>query len=113
MNVAVIKESFPGETRVALIPSGVNDLTKAGFDVTVETGAGEASLHSDQEYESQGARIDSDRARLLSEADVVVMVRGPGAYREFPPAALDRAQARRRRHRLARAAGRTGRRHGF
>ena len=89
MNVAVIKESFPGETRVALIPSGVNDLTKAGVDVTVEAGAGEASLHTDQEYESRGARIEPDRARLLSAADVVVMVRGPGAHREFPAADLD------------------------
>ncbi len=89
MNVAVIKESFPGETRVALIPSGVNDLTKAGVDVTVEAGAGETSLHTDQEYESRGARIEPDRARLRSEADVVLMVRGPGAYREFPAADLD------------------------
>ena len=89
MNVAVIKESFPAETRVALIPSGVNEITKAGVDVTVEAGAGKASLHSDQEYESQGARIELDRTRVLSDADVVVMVRGPGAHREFSAADLD------------------------
>ena len=89
MNVAVIKESFPGETRVALIPSGVNEITKAAVEVTVEAGCAEASLHSDQEYESQGARIEPDRARVLSGADVVVMVRGPGAYREFASADLN------------------------
>ena len=89
MNVAVIRESFPGETRVALIPSAVGTITKAGGQVRVETGAGDASLHPDREYESQGARIEAERARLLSEADVVLMVRGPGAHREFPTGDLD------------------------
>ena len=89
MNVAVIRESFPGETRVALIPSAVGTLTKAGGQVRVEAGAGDASLHPDREYESQGARIEAERARLLSEADVVLMVRGPGAHREFPAGDLD------------------------
>ena len=89
MNVAVIRESFPGETRVALIPSGVSTITKAGGQVGVEAGAGDASLHPDQEYESRGAHIEAERARLLSEADVVLMVRGPGAHREFPAGDLD------------------------
>ena len=43
MNVAVLKESFPGERRVALVPAGVAPLGKAGVAVAVEAGAGMAA----------------------------------------------------------------------
>jgi len=84
MVVAVPIEVYPGETRVALIPAGVEALVKAGFSVVVQSGAGRASLHPDEEYVAAGARIESDRKQLLSQADVVLMVRGPGDYPEFP-----------------------------
>ena len=42
MRVGVPKETWPGETRVAVIPAGVAALKKAGLDVAVESGAGEA-----------------------------------------------------------------------
>ena len=84
MIVAVPKEAFPGETRVALIPPGVAPLKKAGLDVVVEAGAGVAALCSDADYQSHGARIEADRAQLLSQADIVLMVRGPGDYPQYP-----------------------------
>ena len=93
MNVAVVRESFPGETRVALIPSNVGAVKKTGADVWVETNAGAASLHSDDEYENQGARIMTDRAGLLSETDLLLTVRGPGAHRDFAEGDLDALRA--------------------
>ena len=76
MIAAVIKESFPGEKRVALIPRNVTALSQAGLDVMVESGAGEASLHADSEYEKAGARVETDRGALLSETDLLLTVRG-------------------------------------
>jgi NAD(P) transhydrogenase subunit alpha len=90
MIVAAIKESFPNERRTALIPQHVAALKKTGVEVVVEAGAGAGSLHGDAEYEQAGARVETSRARLLGEADVVLMVRGPGAYRDFAAADLDR-----------------------
>ena len=89
MIVAVPKESYPGETRVALVPASVPPLVKAGLDVAVEAGAGAASIHADAEYEAQGARIVADRAELLAQADILLMVRGPGDYPGYPLDELD------------------------
>ncbi|MFW6203732.1 MAG: NAD(P) transhydrogenase subunit alpha [Actinomycetota bacterium] len=71
MKVAVIKEEAPGERRVALVPDLVGRLTDAGLDVTVEAGAGEHSLLSDEAYEAAGATVTSDP---LEGADVVLSV---------------------------------------
>jgi len=40
MTVGILKETFPGERRVAVIPAGVATLKKAGIAVVVEPGAG-------------------------------------------------------------------------
>ena len=89
MIIAVLKEKFPNEKRVALIPPHVSALAKAGAGVVVESGAGSQALHEDEEFASQGARIESDRQRLLSEADVLLVVRGPGSDPDFAAADLD------------------------
>ncbi len=89
MIIAVLKEKYPNEKRVALIPRDVSTLVKAGAEVVVESRAGSQSLHEDEEFASQGARIESDRQRLLAEADAVLVVRGPGSDPNFPAADLD------------------------
>jgi NAD(P) transhydrogenase subunit alpha len=89
MIVAVPKEIFPGERRVALVPTAVSTLTKAAMEVVVEAGAGAGALLGDDVFEARGARIEHDRRRLLSLADVVLMVRGPGFHPDFPAADLD------------------------
>jgi NAD(P) transhydrogenase subunit alpha len=89
MIVAVPKEIFPGERRVALVPVAVSTLTKAAMEVVVEGGAGAGALISDEAYEARGARIEPVRRRLLSQADVVLMVRGPGFHADFPSVDLD------------------------
>jgi NAD(P) transhydrogenase subunit alpha len=89
MIVAVPKETFPGEKRIALNSQTVPALTKAGLEVIVEAGAGEGANIKDADFEAQGARVEPDRHRLLSQADIVLMVRGPGSHPDFPAADLD------------------------
>ena len=89
MLVAVPKEIYPGERRVALIPQTVPALIKAGLEVAIETGAGEGVNSLDKAYEDHGARVEGNRQKLLTQADVVLMVRGPGSYPDFPAADLD------------------------
>ena len=89
MLVAIPKENYPGERRVALIPSTVPTLIKAGLEVAIEAGAGESANSTDKDFEAQGARVEQDRHRLLSQADIVLMVRGPGSDPDFPAADLD------------------------
>lgn len=78
MKVAVVKESFPGERRVALVPVHVPQLVKAGLEVLVESGAGIAAGFPDQAYIDKGAKIVSDRSELFS-VDMVLQVRALGA----------------------------------
>jgi H+-translocating NAD(P) transhydrogenase subunit alpha len=81
MIVGVPQETFPGERRVALIPSVIPALIKAGGEVLVESGAGTAAGFPDGDYTARGARTVS-RADVFSRADVVLMVRAPGANAE-------------------------------
>jgi NAD(P) transhydrogenase subunit alpha len=74
MIIGVPKENFPGERRVALVPSVVPSLTKAGFEVVVEAGAGTGAGYLDKEYADKGARILGSRAEVFQTADVVVQV---------------------------------------
>jgi NAD(P) transhydrogenase subunit alpha len=78
MIVGVPRETFPGERRVALIPSVMPALTKSGAEVLVESGAGAAAGFPDADYTAKGARI-VPRTDVFSRADVVLMVRAPGA----------------------------------
>ena len=78
MIVGVLKETFPGETRVSLVPSSVPILAKKGCQVLVETGAGEEAGHADAAYREKGAEVAS-RDQVVQRADVLAQVRGPGA----------------------------------
>ncbi len=89
MIVGVPRESFPGERRVAIVPSVVPSLLKAGVEVHVETGAGESAGFSDANYESQGAGLVADRRKLFSEAELLVQVHGPGASADGGQAELE------------------------
>ncbi len=77
MKVAVPKELHEGENRVALVPDACGKLKKAGIDVIVQSGAGSASSHSDEEYTKAGATIESDVSALWGSADIVVKVAPP------------------------------------
>ena len=87
MRVGIPTESWPGETRVALIPAAVPGLIKAGLEVVVQEGAGRAAGFPDEAYRAQGAAIGS-RADAFG-AEIVLQVRSsPG-----DPSALKPGQA--------------------
>ena len=74
MRVGVPRETAPGETRVALIPAGAATLKKAGLDVAVETGAGEAAGFTDAAYREQGAVL-VPRSDVFATSDILLHVR--------------------------------------
>jgi NAD(P) transhydrogenase subunit alpha len=74
MKAGVLKETWPGETRVAVVPGVVPTLAKAGLEVLVEAGAGEAAGYLDARYAEKGARVVS-REAVLVEARLLLSVR--------------------------------------
>lgn len=76
MIVSVPKETVSGERRVALVPELVAKLNKAGLDVLVQTGAGEAAGFPDSSYQQQGARLQPE---VLNQADILLKVQPPTA----------------------------------
>jgi H+-translocating NAD(P) transhydrogenase subunit alpha len=76
MKVAVVKETAPGERRVALVPEAVVKLRAAGLEVLVETGAGDGAWMSDDAFTGAGATI-APRGDLAATADVIVTVGRP------------------------------------
>jgi alanine dehydrogenase len=77
MRIGVPRERTPGESRVALAPHAVYELTRAGHRVLVEAGAGEASSIDDAEYDEAGGRLVDDPARVYGDSEIVVKVYGP------------------------------------
>ncbi|MBL4695463.1 MAG: Re/Si-specific NAD(P)(+) transhydrogenase subunit alpha [Rhizobiaceae bacterium] len=77
MKLAIPKERFDGETRVAASSDTVKKLTGLGFNVVVETGAGALSHVSDAEYAEAGASIAATAAETYADADVIFKVRRP------------------------------------
>lgn len=77
MIVGVPRETKADEYRVAMLPSGVEELTAAGHDVLMERGAGAGSGLFDSEYESAGATIVDTPDRVFAEAELVVKVKEP------------------------------------
>ncbi len=82
MIVGIPKETFPGEARVAVVPSLVPALCKAKLEVLLEAGAGGLAGYPDAAYEDKGARIAASRAEVFGEAGVVLQVRGYGTNKE-------------------------------
>src|SRR5258705_730476 len=74
MIVGVPRESYPGERRVALVPTVLPHLAKAGLEVVIEAGAGVQAGFHDSEYAAKGARVLGDRSEVFRAADIVVQV---------------------------------------
>jgi NAD(P) transhydrogenase subunit alpha len=77
--IGVPKEIYPGERRVALVPMVIPNLVKAGFEVLLEAGAGEAAGYPDALYVEKGAKIVPDRASVFGGAEIVTQVLCYGA----------------------------------
>ena len=86
--VGVPRETFPGETRVALVPQLVPVLIRAGFDVAIESSAGEEAGYPDAAYETHGASVVA-RDEVLA-ASVLLQVRTLGANPDAGRRDLDR-----------------------
>jgi NAD(P) transhydrogenase subunit alpha len=89
MQAGVLKETWPGETRVAVVPAVVPALAKAGVEVAVEPGAGDAAGFPDAAYQEKGARL-AGRDGILAEASLLLSVRSFSAGGDA--AALSRLQ---------------------
>ena len=77
MNIVVLRETQTGERRVALMPESVKKLVALKASVLVESGAGLSAARTDEEFKDAGAAISTDRAKLLSDADVLAVVNRP------------------------------------
>ena len=77
MIIAIPKERRGDETRVAATPDTVKKFKGLGFDVIVETQAGQAAHFADADFQAAGASIAPDAASALKNADIVLKVRGP------------------------------------
>src|SRR5580765_7937612 len=79
MRIVVPKETAPGERRVALVPESCKKLIQAGYEISIETGAGEAAGFPDAGYRELGVEQQPDAAALLGSADLVLKVTAPTA----------------------------------
>ena len=93
MIVGVLKETYPGERRVALTPAAIPLLIKAGFQVIIERDAGTSANFNDGEYEAKAAKV-AQRTEVFGAADILCQVRTIGANPDLGRA--DLAQLRRR-----------------
>jgi len=75
--VAVLKETTPGEQRVAQVPETVKKLSGLGLRITVERGAGDAAHIADGDYERAGASIAPSVEVALADARIVLKVQPP------------------------------------
>lgn len=82
LSIGVPKESYEGEKRVALTPSGAATMIKEGFRVHVQSGAGALAQFSDEDYKKVGASIVDAPAAFGQ--DIVLKVRPPDAAQEVP-----------------------------
>ena len=83
MQIGVPREVKQDEYRVGMIPAGVEELTRAGHRVVIETGAGLGSGITDEHYTEAGAQIAASAAVVYGQADLIVKVKEPQA-KEWP-----------------------------
>jgi alanine dehydrogenase len=77
MIVGVPKEIKTDEYRVAMLPVGVEELTRKRHQVLIQAGAGQGSGISDEQYAGNGAEIVPDAASIWKRADLIVKVKEP------------------------------------
>ncbi len=80
MKIAVPREIFQGETRVALTPETAALLVKDGHEVRIEAGAGDRAWFPDDQYREAGAAILPDPGELYGAADVLFKINPPGMH---------------------------------
>jgi len=79
--VGVLKETFPGERCVAIVPRSVEALKKSDISVVLEPSAGAAAGYTDDQYLAKGARTAS-REEVFAQSDILIQFRSLGANPE-------------------------------
>jgi len=77
MRIGVPKEIKNNEFRVGMVPAGVRELTSAGHEVVVETGAGDGIGVEDAQYKAAGASIANTAAEVFEKGELIVKVKEP------------------------------------
>ena len=77
MRIVVPRDTAPGERRVALAPESCKKLIQAGYEIAVESNAGNAAGFPDAMYQEAGVALEPDPATLVGSADIVLKVTSP------------------------------------
>ena len=77
MIIAIPKETIENESRVAATPHSVSELIKAGYEVKVESRAGEASFFYDDDFREVSAEIVTTKEELYKDTNVILKVTPP------------------------------------
>ncbi|KAA0912739.1 Re/Si-specific NAD(P)(+) transhydrogenase subunit alpha [Psychrobacter sp. ANT_WB68] len=83
MRIGVISADSASESRVALTPDAVKKLLKLGFEVVIQSGAGQASYYADELYQAAGADIANSSAEVVTQSQIITTVN------DLPPAATE------------------------
>lgn len=77
IRIGVLSEKSPGENRVALIPEMAQKLIEKGFEILIESGAGQRASFFDEAYLKAGAKIERDITTVLKNIDILLKVQMP------------------------------------
>jgi len=77
MKIGAVRESAPGENRVAMTPESAVQIMKLGHECLIQKGAGERAGFADQAYEAVGVTLVPDEAALGAASDILVGLRPP------------------------------------
>ena len=83
MQIGIPKEIHVGERRVATTPEVAEQLTKLGFSVAIEKGAGAQASFPDEAFQEAGAKIINDVNELWATSDIIFKVRAPEKHPEL------------------------------
>ncbi len=80
MKIGIPKELYGGEKRVATTPEAAEKISKLGFELYIESGAGALANISDAEYSAAGVTVLESREEIWSTADIILKIRAPQNY---------------------------------
>ena len=81
MHIVALREQWPGEYRIALVPAIAKKLVALGCTVTIQHGLGDSAGFTDQQYLEVNAHISHSVEEILKTADLVLSVRPPTSMR--------------------------------
>ncbi len=74
MKIGVISADIASESRVALTPDAVKKLRKLGFEVVIQSGAGQAAYYADELYQAAGADIANSSTEVITQSRIITTV---------------------------------------